>query len=284
MICRPLHEERGLEAPVPLPEPGGTQRPEPTPPGLFGADAEGALEEAGAGELLEQRGALASFAAEGMAGSAAARRPEQAAGGAAARCSSHLVQLCWHELLLHSPVILLFTANFASGTHPVVRGFDSPSESGGPFVRGHGADIDLAAPGPTAAGGGSDSGTKCGSCCTAGSGSTECSGCGCMGEPCGHTPALGLACMLLSQPQPHGTREPWNRFFRSWSLCCNSCFLTHRRCCAVGGGRGGDAGPAAAERRGEGAEGGSAAAGVKSARLLVSKGLAGVAGFMLCSL
>ncbi|KAI7835386.1 hypothetical protein COHA_010708 [Chlorella ohadii] len=118
MIGRPLHEERGLEAPVPLPEPSGTQRPEPTPPELFGADAEGVLEEAGAGELLEQRGALASFAAEGMAGSAAARRPEQAA-----------------------------------GTHPVVRGFDSPSESGGPFVRGHGADIDLAAPGPTAAGG-----------------------------------------------------------------------------------------------------------------------------------
>lgn len=67
MIGRPLREEAGLAAPVSPPDRDGAA-PEPTPPELFGADAEGALDEVGAGEVLEQRGALACFAAEGMAG------------------------------------------------------------------------------------------------------------------------------------------------------------------------------------------------------------------------
>lgn len=79
MIGRPLREEAGLAAPLPPPERGEAGRPEPSPPELFGSDAEGALVEAGAGEMLEHRGPLASFAAEGMGGGA----PSEARGGGA---------------------------------------------------------------------------------------------------------------------------------------------------------------------------------------------------------
>ena len=47
----------------------GTNPPEP-----FGGDAEGALVEAGAGEMLERRGALATLAAEGAGGGASEAR------------------------------------------------------------------------------------------------------------------------------------------------------------------------------------------------------------------
>lgn len=73
MIPRPLHEEAGVPLPPPVPpdEPPGDRGPGNSPPEPFGGDAEGALVEAGAGEMLERRGALATLAAEGAGGGGA---------------------------------------------------------------------------------------------------------------------------------------------------------------------------------------------------------------------
>lgn len=158
MIGRPLREEAGLVAPVPPPD-RDSAAPEPTPPELFGADAEGALDEAGAGEVLEQRGALACFAAEGMAGygSGGGSKASEAGGGtprgsyAAGR--SLFVACHYLDLLVTYRAVRLRFPTPSGPAHPVVRGFDSPSESGTSGQPGHGADIDLAAPGPTEAGG-----------------------------------------------------------------------------------------------------------------------------------
>lgn len=84
MIGLPLHEERGINAPLGvssgLPGKGGdvesASELESTP--LSGGEGAEALQEAGAKELLEQRGALATFAAESLGGGA---------GGDAGGCS-----------------------------------------------------------------------------------------------------------------------------------------------------------------------------------------------------